>query len=193
MNLRERKKLAAWRDIRAAAMRLFDERGYEAVTIDQITEAAGVSRTTFFNYFATKEAVVYDQDPQERYTWLEVMEARSADEPLWDSLEAILTQYMESLRDRLPLQRRLKAESAALRASADQFGRQFNEDLHSWVVARHGEDMTAILQLNLLAAAAGTAYQTWGAEEGFDGFMTRLSRCLAGARPAGHRPADQGQ
>lgn len=183
MNLRERKKLAVWRTIRDTAMGLFAERGYDAVTVDEIAGRAGVSRTTFFNYFATKEAVVLDQDPEERRDWLEVMDARSAGEPLWDSLEAILTRYMESLRDRLPLQRRLKSESATLRASADQFGRQFTEDLRSWVAARHGDDMDAALQLNLLSAAAGTAYQAWRPDEDFDAFMSRLRRCLEAARP----------
>lgn len=52
MNLRERKKLATWRAIRTAALRLFDEQGYEATTVEQIAEAANVSRATFFNYFA---------------------------------------------------------------------------------------------------------------------------------------------
>lgn len=185
MNLRERKKLAVWRAIRRTAMELFAERGYDAVTVDEIAERAAVSRTTFFNYFATKEAVVLDQDPEERRAWLGVMEARPAGEPLWDSLEQILTGYMESLRGRMPLQRRLKGESATLRASADQFGRQFTEDLRSWVVARHGDDMGAALQLNLLSAAAGTAYQSWRPDEDFDAFMSRLRRCLEAARPVG--------
>src|SRR5215470_13539481 len=66
MNLRERKKLAAWRAIRAAALQLFEEQGYAATTIEQIATVANVSRATFFNYFAGKEAVLFDPDPGER-------------------------------------------------------------------------------------------------------------------------------
>lgn len=190
MNLRQRKKLAAWRTIRQTAMGLFGERGYDAVTVDEIAESAGVSRTTFFNYFATKEAVVLDQDPEERRAWLDMMEARPAGEALWDSLEEILTRYIESLRDRMPLQRRLKTESATLRASAQQFGHQFTQDLRSWVAARHGDDLGAVLQLNLLSAAAGTAYQAWRPDEDFDAFMSRLRRCLEAARPVGRSGED---
>lgn len=39
-------------------MRLFEEREFDAVTVETITEAADVGKGTFFNYFANKEAVV---------------------------------------------------------------------------------------------------------------------------------------
>ena len=41
-----------------AAVRLFETRGYEATTVEAITEAAGVAKGTFFNYFAGKDAVL---------------------------------------------------------------------------------------------------------------------------------------
>lgn len=46
-------------DIEDAATRLVDERGYAAVTVEEICEAAGISRRTFFNYFPTKDAAVF--------------------------------------------------------------------------------------------------------------------------------------
>jgi AcrR family transcriptional regulator len=49
---------ATERAMREAALRLMHERGYEATSTDDIARAAGVSPRTFFNYFATKEAVV---------------------------------------------------------------------------------------------------------------------------------------
>jgi AcrR family transcriptional regulator len=43
-------------------MRLFEEQGYAATTVDQIVEAADVSQSTFFRYFPTKEDVVLTDD-----------------------------------------------------------------------------------------------------------------------------------
>ncbi|WP_240653764.1 TetR family transcriptional regulator [Streptomyces sp. AcE210] len=185
MNLRERKKLATWRAIRVAALRLFEEQGYEATTVEQIAAAANVSRATFFNYFAGKEAVVVDQDPEERRDWQTLMDARPADEPLWDSLSAIMTGFCESLRDTLPLHRRLKAKSPAFAQTAQSFGAQFFTDLRQWVASRAtaSDDLTAPLQLNLALAATNTAYETWLADESFDGFLRRLERCLRQAGP----------
>ncbi|MEV6490533.1 TetR family transcriptional regulator [Actinoplanes sp. NPDC051633] len=63
--LRERKKARTRAAIREHAMRLFEEQGYAATTVDQIAEAAEVSQSTFFRYFPTKEDVVLvdDWDP----------------------------------------------------------------------------------------------------------------------------------
>ncbi|MFF4756652.1 TetR/AcrR family transcriptional regulator [Streptomyces sp. NPDC002514] len=186
MNLRERKKLATWRAIRSAALRLFDEEGYEATTVEQIAAAANISRATFFNYFASKEAVVFDQDPEERSDWQALMKGRPADEPLWDSLTAILTGFCESLRERMPLQRALKAQSPTLAQSGQSFGEQFFTDLRDWAAGRNSEfdELTVTLRLNLAVAATFTAYQTWPADESFDDFQRRLERCLSEAGPA---------
>jgi len=42
-----------------AAFALFDEQGYSATTVDQIAERAGVSRSTYFRMFASKEDVIF--------------------------------------------------------------------------------------------------------------------------------------
>ena len=57
--LRERKKRATRIAIRDAAMRLFDDQGFTGTTMDQIAEAADVSRATVFTYFPTKEEIVF--------------------------------------------------------------------------------------------------------------------------------------
>ncbi|QYC40496.1 Biofilm operon icaADBC HTH-type negative transcriptional regulator IcaR [Nonomuraea coxensis DSM 45129] len=58
--LRERKKEQTRRRIAEVALRLFDERGYDAVTVNEVAEAAGVAKVTLFSYFPTKECLVTD-------------------------------------------------------------------------------------------------------------------------------------
>jgi AcrR family transcriptional regulator len=60
--LRERKKLRTRASIQKEAMRLFLEKGYEDTTIEDIAEAVEISPSTFFNYFPSKEAVVFQDD-----------------------------------------------------------------------------------------------------------------------------------
>ncbi len=60
--LRERKKRQTREVIAAAAMTLFQERGFDAVTVADVARAADVSEKTIFNYFATKEELVFRGD-----------------------------------------------------------------------------------------------------------------------------------
>ena len=56
--LRERKRAETRRRIAEAAVRLVSEHGIAATTVDEIAEAAGVGRATFFRYFESKELAI---------------------------------------------------------------------------------------------------------------------------------------
>src|ERR1700722_12085997 len=57
-SLRDRQRGQIRADIRRAAFRLFIERGYDAVTTEEIATAAGVSPRTFFRHVPTKEVLL---------------------------------------------------------------------------------------------------------------------------------------
>lgn len=60
--LRERKRAARWEAIVNAARDLTEEHGLVGFTVEQLCERVGVSRRTFFNYFASKEDAVLGRD-----------------------------------------------------------------------------------------------------------------------------------
>ena len=58
IGLRERRRRQTSADIRGAAVRLAQERGWDKVTIEEICIEAGISTRTFFNYFPNKESAI---------------------------------------------------------------------------------------------------------------------------------------
>ena len=61
---RSRKRLAMRQGISNAATRLFLERGFDRVTVDEIAAAADVGRMTVFNHFPRKEDMFFDRDEE---------------------------------------------------------------------------------------------------------------------------------
>jgi AcrR family transcriptional regulator len=59
MGLRDRKRQRTRQALISAAMRLFEEKGYEQTTVAEIAAAAEVSTKTFFNHFASKDEVLF--------------------------------------------------------------------------------------------------------------------------------------
>ncbi|CAL9353181.1 TetR/AcrR family transcriptional regulator [Streptomyces sp. enrichment culture] len=77
MGRRERKKAATRQAIADAALRLFLERGYDAVGIREIADAADVSTTTLFKHFPVKEALVFDEDADQEARLLAAVRDRA--------------------------------------------------------------------------------------------------------------------
>src|SRR5262249_615740 len=65
-SLRERKKAATRVAIADAAAQLFAEFGYDNVSVERVAREAGVSKQTVFNYFPSKELLVFDRADEVR-------------------------------------------------------------------------------------------------------------------------------
>jgi AcrR family transcriptional regulator len=83
---RSRKRLATRQGISDAATRLFFERGFEHVTIDEIAAAADVGRMTVFNHFPRKEDMFFDRDEESRELIREALRKR---DPSVSPIEAL--------------------------------------------------------------------------------------------------------
>jgi AcrR family transcriptional regulator len=85
-SLRTIKADAVAASIAATALDLFDKKGFDGVTVDEIASASGISRRSFFRYFATKEDIVVAGHAAfgERIT--EIVKTRPQGEDVWVSL-----------------------------------------------------------------------------------------------------------
>ena len=95
--LRERKKAETRDAISRAVMLLALERGFDAVTADDIAAAANVSVRTFHNYFGSKEEALVAAWRSEFEVHLEELRARPTDEPILVSLEHVLAGIAERI------------------------------------------------------------------------------------------------
>jgi AcrR family transcriptional regulator len=138
--LRERKKRATRNAIRDAAMKLFAGQGFGRTTIDQIAEAADVSRATVFSYFPTKEEIVFGEagaaidelatrlrERPDHQTTMEVVRAWLGDLAGWFEPELVLQQR---LAREVPVvgARRLQLFGDAERAIADSLDPELRLD-----------------------------------------------------------------
>jgi AcrR family transcriptional regulator len=177
--LRERKKLETWRRIRREALTLFERRGFDAVSIDDIAGSADVSRTTFFNYFKSKEGVVFDPDPDDEPRWRSLIASVPDSQATWDALRFLFVAWADLVGDRLPLQKQLKARSPTLSQSARDSSDRFIEDVRQWLASRESDPTRAALLINAAMAAAGTAFAAWAPGEPLAKYLELVERNFA--------------
>lgn len=89
MGLRELKKARTRKAISDLATRLFMERGYDEVTVAEIAQQAEVAVTTLFNYFPTKESLVFDEVEQREADLLKAIKSRKEGSSILDALEEL--------------------------------------------------------------------------------------------------------
>ena len=88
--LRERWRVNAMRTIQEKALDLFDERGFDAVTIEEIAAAAEVSPSSVYRYFGTKEGLIV-ADEFDSWSSEAVGEILDVDDPVGSMLQVVLS------------------------------------------------------------------------------------------------------
>ncbi|WP_432181892.1 TetR/AcrR family transcriptional regulator [Streptomyces sp. NBC_00063] len=144
-----------------AAFALFDERGYEQTTVDEIAERAAVGRTTFFRHYRSKEDVIFP-DHDRLLALIKDRLATSSHSTgliaVSDAVRLVLMHYIEE-GDLARRRYRLTSKVAVLRdreiASVARYQRLFREFIAEWM----GDPTeSASLRAELMAAAVVAAH-----------------------------------
>ncbi len=138
LGLRERTRRAVRTELANSAIDLFLMQGFEATTVDQIATAAGLSRRSFFRYFASKDDVLVDQLSAAGAMIADDVRTRPTDEPPWlvmrrgfDGLVEMITTEHRGL----PMTR-LMFETASLHASLLERQASWRSDIATALLPR---------------------------------------------------------
>src|SRR2546428_2536905 len=140
LGLRERKKQQTRQLIAQTARRLFAERGFEAVSVAEVAREADVAEATVFNYFPTKEDLVYSGLESFENELLAAIRDRPSGETILQAFGRFVREprgYLAA-RDRQSAQRlleisRMIAQSPALLAREQQVFARYNASLNSLI------------------------------------------------------------
>lgn len=158
--------------IEHAALELFTRRGFEGVPIDEVAEAAGISRRTYFRYFATKADAVWGDFAAHIIRLALLLHDAPAEEPLLASICRAYVAVNEYAPADLPTLRRrmqLILTEPALQAHSQVRYADVDRVVAEYVARRSGQAPDALLP-RLVAttsrAAATTAFEVWLADPG---------------------------
>jgi mycofactocin system transcriptional regulator len=157
--------------VEQAALDLFTLKGFDQVIIDDIAAAAGISRRTFFRYFATKADAVWGDFAAHVSRLEELLAATDRDQPVLASICAAYVEvnnYADAdlglLRERMQL---ILTEPALLAHSQLRYA-DVDRVVAEHVARRTGSSPAALVPRLVAAstrAAATTAFELWLADE----------------------------
>jgi AcrR family transcriptional regulator len=170
---RERKKLATRNTLRATALDLVEQRGLGGVTVEAITEQAGVAPRTFFNYFASKEDAIINYDPERLQRVPQELRARPPGESALQALRYVLLEDLASREfgsaDFLRAMRLVRADTRIRAAQAARW-QEMEQVLIEAIAERTGLDPVADLYPSLVVAtvvgAMRAAVRLWCDNDG---------------------------
>ena len=179
--------MARWEDdaedrLRAAAVELFLERGYDNVTVAQIADRAGLTRRTFSRYFADKRDVLFAGS--DRLPGL-MAGALSRADPQLGPFEALLAALSTTGEDlgaqvaRHAVQRRaVIASSPQLQERGRTKGAEVADALADVLVRRGCDPSSARMLAEVAVAVFRTGFDRWVDDLDGDSLAARL--CEAG-------------
>ena len=162
MDLRQKRKIETTQFVHRTAVQLAREKGVDAVTVEAICEAAGISQRTFFNYFPFKEAVFVFPPPPLPEVAVERFVAGKVD-LLADLIDLLVAQAVEMSANRWmgPLMRTIvEAHPRLMPLQMAEF-QKFEVQLTRLIADRLGAPPDDVRAMALAGAMIGTTRVTF--------------------------------
>lgn len=173
--MRERKRKSIRARMEEAALHLFIEKGFTSTTVDEVAAHADVSRSTFFRYFGSKEAILFFRVEEFGDLLYNFILERPAEEPPLQAFEEGLVQLVQATdptQDRPISEQRQKLfdSDPKLLARARELTHGWTMRLAEALAKREGGE---VLSRHRLASAMGVAAaegisESWLAGDGED-------------------------
>ncbi|MBT2381796.1 TetR family transcriptional regulator [Streptomyces sp. CB00316] len=179
--LRERKKQRTRRALADTALELFSERGFDRVTLEELTARAEIGRSTFFRYYGAKEDVAMAAEGELWDAYTTHFERHTARGPALDALRSSLTAAILSMPDdwdqRFLRTRRLAAGTPVLHDHSLVSSMKVQQRLVEILEGSLGADGREDVRLRLLGEFALSAWRcgarNWVAGRGPGGYDRR--------------------
>lgn len=164
------------------ALDLFERCGYESTSVDQIAEAAHISRRTLFRYFPGKAAIAWGEFDEQIHLMLDYLDAVPDEVPLRDALADALVEFNtfpDSQTDVHRTRMRLLLEVEELQAHSTLVYADWRRAVAGFVAHRRGDSVNDLIPASVAHAALGialSAYRLWVHEPDAD--QSRLHELL---------------
>lgn len=177
-------------ELAAAAQRLFLRDGFDETSVEDIAAAVGVSRRTFFRYFAAKADVVWVESDAELARFRRLL---AESDPAADPAEVVAAAFISSIdhgraEDEWARHRaELILHAPAVQAQANNVYRQWRSAVAHFVAHRRGERPDApypVAVAHAVMAASAAGHEIWLADPAAD-LVECLQRMFALMMPTG--------
>ncbi|GAB3922855.1 TetR family transcriptional regulator [Microlunatus endophyticus] len=168
--------------LKDAALDLFAENGYEATTVAQIADRAGLNRATFFRHFSDKREILFDDEDQLVELFTAGIHDAEPEATLMQCLNAALasagTLMTDDQREKAVRRRAVTAASIEVRERGLLKQRTIAHAITAALQQRGVEALTAQLAAELAMLAFSTALQRWAASDS-DPFAPHAATALS--------------
>jgi AcrR family transcriptional regulator len=181
--LRDRTRRAVRAELASRALELFAEHGFDETTVDDIAQAAGMSKRSFFRYFPSKEDVVFGEVETIAEQVATEISARPPREGPWECLHAVLRDWETRINAQVEVMRLIES-TPTLRTRLLRKRDHARTRIIQALTERGLSPLEADLASSAAAAALDAVAREWLRADGSTDRRALADRIFAMLRPA---------